>query len=175
MTAHARSSRRAAGALVARATLVVAVVVVVVAGLGAALAARPQPPVKLFPSSLAEADTVKITLLTVPPAARVLVLWGKRRLGVIAPKQPLIVQRPRDSGPMDLILQSEGYLPVQTRAFTFADNKLTVKLTPLAQKSTLLGYRQELPPEAPSGDTPDGGVRAPPEAGAWGASDAGGQ
>jgi hypothetical protein len=162
MRSPARPSRSVAAA-VALATVVV--------GLGVALAARPQPLVKLFPQSLGEADTVKITLLTVPPAPRVLVFWGKRRLGVIAPKQPLILQRPRDSGPMDLILQSEGYVPVQTRAYTFADNKLTVKLTPLAQKNTLLGYRQELPPDA----TLDGGAPSAPEAGAWGAPDAGGQ
>jgi hypothetical protein len=161
-----RRTRRAALSLAA--LVLAGVAVFVAAGLGSALAARPQPPVKLFPPTMAEADTVKVTLLTVPPAPRVLVLWGKRRLGVIAPKQPLIIQRPRDSGPMDLILQSEGYLSVQTRAFTFADNKVTVKLTPLDQKNTLLGYRQELPP-----DEVDGGVLVPPRAGSPAASDAG--
>ncbi|MDB4980476.1 MAG: hypothetical protein JWM82_1228 [Myxococcales bacterium] len=150
-----------------RATLVLALVIATV---GSALAARPQPPVKLFPSTMAEAETVKVTLLTVPPAPRVLVLWGKKKLGMIAPKQPLILQRPRDSGPMDLILQSEGYVSVQTRAFTFADNKVTVKLTPLDQKNTLLGYRQELP-----SDEADGGVPAAPDAGVRVAPDAGGQ
>ncbi len=131
-----------------------------VVGVGSALAARPQPPVKLFPSTMAETDTVKVTLLTVPPAPRVFIYWGKKRLGMIAPKQPLVIQRPRDSGPLDLILQSEGYLSVQTRAFTFADNKVTVKLTPVDQKNTLLGYRQELPP-----DETDGGIPAGPDAG----------
>jgi hypothetical protein len=159
----ARRTRRAALSLAALA----------VAGvwLGSAFAARPQPPVKLFPPTMAEADTVKVTLLTVPAAPRVLVLWGKRRLGMIAPKQPLVIQRPRDSGPMDLILQSEGFISVQTRAYTFADNKVTVKLTPIDQKNTLLGYRQELPPD----ETVDGGVLAAPEAGVHPTPDAGGQ
>ena len=98
---------------------------------------------------------MKITVTTNPPAKRVFVLWGKKRLGMIMPRQPLIIQRPRDSGPFDLTVQCEGYVPVQTRAFTLADNKLVVKLTPVDQKSTLLGYRQELPPE------PDGGASPP--------------
>ncbi|HSZ80626.1 MAG TPA: hypothetical protein VLA14_00010 [Polyangia bacterium] len=109
------------------------------------------------------APTVKITLITVPVQKRVLVLWGKKRLGLIAPHQPLILQRPRDSGPLDLIFQCEGFVPVQTRAYTFGDSKVAVKLTPLDQKNTLLGYREEVP-EAPL--SPDGGVPpAPPPPG----------
>jgi hypothetical protein len=102
-------------------------------------------------------DNVKITLVTLPSSVKkVFVNWGKKRLGIIAPKQPLIIQRPRDSGPLDLILTADGYVPVQTRAFTFADYKLTVKLTPVDQKNTLLGYREELPPAVP-----DAGVLPP--------------
>ncbi|HVZ73555.1 MAG TPA: hypothetical protein VHJ20_14350 [Polyangia bacterium] len=145
---------------------------IVIAGASLALvaggrvrAARPQPPVKLFPSTMPEESTVKVTLVANPPAPRVLVLWGKRRLGFIMPKQPLVLQRPRDSGPMDLVLQSDGFLPVQTRAFTFGDNKITVKLTPLAEKNTLIGYRQELPPDVPPGVPPDGGAPFVPDAG----------
>jgi hypothetical protein len=87
-----------------------------------------------------------------------MVFWGKKRLGIIAPRQPLVIQRPRDSGPLDVIVQSEGYLPVQTRAMSFADNKVTVKLTAVDQKNTLLGYRQEVPPDvlAPDGGTSPG-------------------
>jgi len=36
---------------------------------------------------------------------------------------------------------------VQTRAYTFADSKVIVKLTPPDQKKVLLGYR-EAPPDA---------------------------
>jgi hypothetical protein len=113
----------------------------------------------------APAATVKLTILTVPQPKKVTVLWGKKRLGIIEPRKPLILQRPRDSGPMDLILQSEGYIPVQTRAFTFADYKLSVKLTPIDQKKTLLGYRQEVPPpDAGAPQSPDAGVPPPPAA-----------
>jgi hypothetical protein len=120
--------------------------------------APPAPPfvVPAAPAA-AIAPTVKITLITVPVQKRVLVFWGKKRLGLIAPHQPLILQRPRDSGPLDLIIQCEGFVPVQTRAYTFGDSKVAVKLTPLDQKNTLLGYREEVP-EAPP--TPDGGAPA---------------
>jgi hypothetical protein len=105
-------------------------------------------------------DQVRITLITVPSAKKVFVHWGKKRLGIIAPHQPLVIQRPRDSGPLDLIIRSEGYLSVQTRAFTFADSKVAVKLTPVDQKKTLLGYREEVPLPA----APDGGVPPPAQA-----------
>jgi hypothetical protein len=150
------------------ARLAVGLVCVTLVG-GAALVSRAQGPTPAAMPATPPSDTVKITLLTVPPAKRVLVFWGKKRLGIIAPKAPLILQRPRDSGPMDLILQSEGYLSVQTRAFTFGDTKVTVKLTPLDQKNTLLGYRQELPPD----ELADGGVLAAPEAGGSLAPEAG--
>jgi hypothetical protein len=116
------------------------------------------PPAAAVPGALVA--TVKITIITVPTQKRVSVYWGKKRLGLIAPHQPLILQRPRDSGPMDLIIQCEGFVPVQTRAYTFSDNKLAVKLTPVDQKNTLLGYREEVPPPPPPPPQSDAG--APP-------------
>ena len=92
-------------------------------------------------------STVSI-VITVVPARACTVYWGKRVLGSIAAKSALVVQRPRDSGPLDLMIRSPGYLAVQTRAYTFSDTKLSVKLTPLDQKSTLLGYKQEVVPDA---------------------------
>jgi hypothetical protein len=104
---------------------------------------------------------VKIVFTVLPSTKKATVFWGKKRLGVIAPRQPLVVKRPRDSGPLDVIVRAEGCLPVQTRAYTFADTKLAVKVTPHDQKNTLLGYREELPPDGGvlPGDNPDGGVR----------------
>jgi hypothetical protein len=136
---------------------------------GRAQAPAPPPPVAQPVAAAALAPTVKITLITVPVQKRVFVYWGKKRLGVIAPHQPLILQRPRDSGPLDLIIQCEGFVPVQTRAYTFGDTKVAVRLTPLDQKNTLIGYREEVPPPPPpdagappSAATPPPGVAAPP-------------
>jgi hypothetical protein len=151
-------SRRARGALLASALVC-----------GLALGARAQGPgaaahaASTTAAQAAITPTVKITIITVPSQKGVQVLWGKKRLGVVAPHQPLILQRPRDSGPLDLIIKCEGFVTVQTRAYTFADSKLAVKLTPLDQKNTILGYREEVPP------TPDAGVPPPsaaPPAGA---------
>ena len=107
-------------------------------------AATPAPP----------SDKVRITFTVWPPSLKALVFWGRRRLGMIEPHKPLIVERPRDSGPLDVIVRAQGFLPVQTRAYTFADSKVSVKMTPPDQKKTLLGYREAVP---------DGGV---PPAGA---------
>ena len=59
-------------------------------------------------------------------------------------------------------MRAEGCVPVQTRAYTFADNKVAVKVTPLEQKNTLLGYREELPAgrrRSLMAAHPDGGAR----------------
>jgi hypothetical protein len=124
-------------------------------------AGAPGVPAAVAPA--APSPNVKITIITVPAQKNVFVFWGKKRLGVIAPHQPLFLQRPRDSGPLDLVIKCQGFVTVQTRAYTFADSKLAVKLTPLDQKNTLLGYREEVPPPPP----PDAGVPgAPPAASA---------
>src|SRR5205814_2561913 len=101
--------------------------------------------------------TVKIMFQTVPPEKAV-VMWGKKPLGYIkGPKRPLTIERPRDSGPIDVVVRSDGYIPVHTRAYTFSDAKVFVKLTPIEEKKTLFGYREELPDAGP----PDGGPPPP--------------
>jgi len=69
-----------------------------------------------------------------------------------------VVERPRDSGPLDLIIRASGFLPVHTRAYTFTDSRVAVKLTPPTEKSKLFGYREELAPN------PDAGAPAAPAA-----------
>lgn len=84
--------------------------------------------------------TATITIWTVPYTTAN-VYWGKKLLGKIVPGRPLVVQRPRDSGPLDLMVRAGGYLPVQTRAHTFNDSRVVVKLTRPDKKNELLGYR----------------------------------
>jgi hypothetical protein len=102
----------------------------------------------------AKADTVRISIQTVPPR-KAMVRWGSKPLGFIPVPRPLVVERPRDSGPLDLVIRAAGFLPVHTRAYTFSDSRVAVKLTPPAEKNKLFGYREEPAP------TPDAGV--PPE------------
>ncbi len=76
------------------------------------------------------------------PAAKV--TWGRRLLG----ETPLTLKWPRDSGPVDITVRAEGRLPVHTRLYTFADDKVAVKLPNDEEKKTLFGYRREVaPPE----------------------------
>ena len=136
------------------ALLVGASVVAALAIATAEVAAPPPAPAAAPPAANAAASaTVKIIFTTVP-MKKAFVSWGKRRLGMIAPHAPLIIERPRDSGPLDVVIHSDGFITVQTRAYTFADSKVAVKLTALDQKKTVLGYREELPPSPPDGGAP---------------------
>jgi len=103
-------------------------------------------------------DTVRIIFTLLPSTATAKVLWGKKLLGVVAPRKPLYMVRPRDSGPLDVVVRADGFLPVQTRVYTFADSKLGVKLTTLDDKKTLLGYREPTPPDVPPAAAPGGPV-----------------
>src|SRR5262245_52534845 len=74
---------------------------------GGAAVAPAAPPAPAEPLR----DTARITFVTNPPA-NATVTWGKTRLGVITPKQALVVERPRDSGPLDVVVRSPGYMQV---------------------------------------------------------------
>lgn len=107
-------------------------------------------------SSAAPAEPMPTTVqieFTTYPSARATVTWGKTILGRITAHEPLVVVRARDSGPLDVIVRAPGYLPVHTRAHTFADTKIAVKLTRPDQKSTLFGYRAPI-----DAGTPDAGL-----------------
>ena len=106
-----------------------------------------------------QGPNVRIVFTVVPNTLKATVNWGKKKLGLIGPHAPLIVTRPRDSGPLDVVVRADGYVPVQTRAYTFEDSKVAVKLTRNDQKNTLLGYREEMPPDGGIASSPDGGAR----------------
>ena len=92
------------------------------------------------------------------PNVTATVTWGKKPLGKILPGKPLVVVRPRDSGPLDVMVRAAGFLAVQTRAHTFSNSRVLVKLTTPEKKSELLGYR--IPIEA-GVDGGDGAVSWP--------------
>jgi len=79
--------------------------------------------------------TVTIKVI-VDPRRKAHVFWGRKDLG----EAPLEVQRPRDSGPVDLVVTAPGYLPLHTRAFTDRDDKLFLRLFSVQEAPQMLGY-----------------------------------
>ena len=166
MTTPGSGSRAPVAAVVAA---IVGPVVLAAIGLVARAAGPPAPST---PDGGAPSPNVKLIFQTVPPA-KATVFWGKKSIGIINanPKRPrsLTIERPRDTGPMDIVVRAKDFLPVHTRAYTFNDTKVFVKLTPVEEKKSLFGYREEIPdagaPEAgaPAAvvgpPAPDGGAR----------------
>jgi hypothetical protein len=103
----------------------------------------PAPVVALPASAAVKPKPAKVKLVVRSNPPKALVSWGKKKLG----PTPVILERPRDSGPMDLVVKSDGYFPVHTRAYTFKNDTVWVKLTKLADKMSLYGAKAELPPE----------------------------
>ncbi|MGZ3442520.1 MAG: hypothetical protein ACXVDD_23525 [Polyangia bacterium] len=84
------------------------------------------------------------------------VFWGKKKLG----DAPVTLERPRDSGPVDLVVRGEGFFPVHTRAYTFRNDVVYVKMTKLDDRMTLFGAKRDANEPPPGSGVPDGG--APP-------------
>jgi hypothetical protein len=102
-------------------------------------------------------DKATIVFITVPNVTAT-VTWGRKLLGKITPGNPLVVVRPRDSGPLDVMVRAPGYLGVQTRAHTFSDSRILVKLTPPEKKNELLGYRIPIEAGLEGGVPGEGGI-----------------
>jgi len=123
-------------------------------------AAKPLPP------------NIKIFVRVTPSAAKggpdkALVFWGKKKLG----ETPVTLERPRDSGPVDLVVRAEGFFPVHTRAYTVKNDVLYVRMTKLEDRMKLFGAKQEVETAPPGGEgvpggEPSGATAAPPAAGA---------
>jgi hypothetical protein len=132
-----------------------------VTGSGATVAPSGQPgqPAVAAPPKPLPAK-IKITIRSNPPKATV--FWGKKNLGIT----PVILERPRDSGPVDLIVRNDGFFPVHTRAYTFRNDGYTVRLTKLEDRMTLFGAKQpvEPPPGTPGAPGSESDPNAPPGA-----------
>lgn len=98
------------------------------------------------------------------------VMWGRRLLG----ETPLNLPWPADSGPVDIVVAAPGYVSVHTRLYTFASDKVLVKMVDDEGKKALFGYKREAPSApavaspsgaaAPAGATPAPGGSSPPPA-----------
>ena len=96
-------------------------------------------------------DTVKIKVI-VDAHRQAHVVWGRKDFGVA----PLEIERPRNSGPLDLVVVAPGYLPLHARALTDRDDVLSLRIYSAAEAPQLLGYRPEAAaaPESGSATSP---------------------
>lgn len=85
-----------------------------------------------------------------PDKGTAFVFWGKKKLG----ETPVTLERPRDSGPVDLVVRSEGWFPVHTRVYTFRNDVVYVKMTKIDDRMTIYGAKHDAN-EPPPGTTPD--------------------
>lgn len=130
----------------------------------AAPGATNAPQVEVQNEGPTTSPNVKIVFRTLPSNITVNIKWGGKKFGIIKPKTSLTVERPRDSGPLDLVFSSQGYINVHTRAYTFTNSVVIVKMTPVDKKNTIYGYKEEIPPETDGGapGEADAGTTATP-------------
>jgi hypothetical protein len=92
------------------------------------------------PETNPTSETVKIKLVA-EPARKARVSWGRKDLGFA----PLEIERPRGSGPLDLLVVAPGALPLHTRVYTDRDDKLALRLYGEGEAPNLLGYHAPSP------------------------------
>ena len=93
------------------------------------------------PESNPTSEMVTIKLVA-EPSRKARVSWGRKDLGFA----PLELQRPRGSGPLDLLVVAPGALPLHTRVYTDRDDKLALRLYPESDAPSLLGYHEPIEP-----------------------------
>jgi hypothetical protein len=90
------------------------------------------------PESNPHSETVTVKLVA-DQARKARVFWGRKDLGFA----PLELQRPRGSGPLDLVVVAPGALTLHTRVFTDRDDRLALRFYAATDAPTMLGYRAD--------------------------------
>ena len=87
-------------------------------------------------------ETVTLKL-TVTPQVKALVLWGAKQMAHLEPgKMDAEIVRPRGSGPLDLEIKTESYLPHHTRLYADRSDKVSVRLYRPEEAPNLFGYNR---------------------------------
>lgn len=141
--------------------------------------AAPAPPVVAAPEVDEAADedldteapeqdpasaNVKLRIDVSPKSARPTVFWGKRKLG----DSSVTIERPRRSGPVDIMITANGFLDYHTRLFTDRDDKLSIVMVRATEAGNMLGYKRKPDAGEPSGSVDAGAphdARAPANTG----------
>ena len=93
---------------------------------------------------------VELSIRTTPRVAAK-VYHGKELLGVA----PFTLKWPKDTGALDLTLRAAGYLPVNTRLYTYRDDKVDVQMFKESESHKVFGYKKKV--EAPTEEELDAG------------------
>jgi hypothetical protein len=95
-------------------------------------------------------DTV-ILKLTVTPQVKAQVTWGAKLVGHLAPgSMDTEISRPRGSGPVDLEIKAEGFMPYHTRLYADRNDRINVRLYRVEDAPGLLGYKRSAEKKAPA-------------------------
>ena len=97
-------------------------------------------------------ETVNLKL-SVPPQVKALVTWGAKQIAHLAPgSMDTEISRPRGSGPVDLEIKAEGFMPYHTRLYADRSDKIGVRLYRLEDAPGMLGYKRSAEKKAPAGE-----------------------
>ncbi|HEX7507849.1 MAG TPA: hypothetical protein VF550_13820 [Polyangia bacterium] len=97
-------------------------------------------------------ETVNLKL-SVTPQVKALVTWGAKQVAHLAPgSMDAEISRPRGSGPVDLEIKAEGFMPYHTRLYADRSDKIGVRLYRLEDASGMLGYKRSAEKKAPAGE-----------------------
>ena len=94
-------------------------------------------------------ETVNLRL-TVTPQVKALVTWGAKQVAHLAPgSMDSEISRPRGSGPVDLEIKAEGFIPYHTRLYADRNDKISVRLYRPEEAPGLFGYKRPVEKNAP--------------------------
>ncbi len=85
--------------------------------------------------------------LTVTPQVKALVMWGGKQMAKLGPgSMDTEIVRPRGSGPVDLEIKAEGYMPLHTRLYSDRNDKVAARLYRPEEAPGLLGFKRSSSP-----------------------------
>jgi hypothetical protein len=87
-------------------------------------------------------ETVTLKL-SVTPQVKALVTWGAKQIAHLAPgTMETDISRPRGSGPVDLEIKADGFMPHHTRLYADRSDKVSVRLYRVEEAPGLLGFKR---------------------------------
>jgi hypothetical protein len=87
-------------------------------------------------------ETVTLKL-SVTPQVKAFVTWGAKQVARLSPgSMDAEISRPRGSGPVDLEIKAEGFMPSHTRLYADRNDKIGVRLYRVEEAPGIFGYKR---------------------------------